>query len=504
MSIFNTFYSWFLRSRMDYIQQITEHPEETQEKVFNHLIEKARHTEWGIAHHYQSIETPVDLKNRVPVNNYDGLKPWIERMMTGEQNVLWPSDIRWFAKSSGTTSDKSKFIPISFESLEDCHINAAKDILSIYCERRPETNIFSGKGLVMGGSHQINSFNESTSYGDLSAVIMQNIPFWVHFIRTPQLDVALMSDWEEKLEKMARETMQEDVTNLSGVPTWTIILIKRILEISGKKYIDEIWPNLELYIHGGVSFTPYREQFSKLISRPIHYLETYNASEGFFGIQYRSDSPDLLLMPDYGIYYEFMPMTEYGKTDPKTYSLGEVSKGVIYAPVITTNSGLCRYIVGDTIRFTGLSPYTFVITGRTKHFINAFGEELMIDDAEKALTAACLAFDAEIRDYTAAPVYFSDTEKPTHEWIIEFAKYPSNFSGFAEMLDQELKNQNSDYEAKRYKDMAMQKPIVKSVPEGTFNLWLKKHGKLGGQHKIPRLSNDRKIIDELFEILEMN
>lgn len=501
MSIFNTFYSWFLRSRMDYIKHITEHPEETQEKVFDHLIEKARHTAWGTAHHYQSITSLSDLKQRVPVHNYDGLKPWIERMMAGEQNILWPSDIRWFAKSSGTTSDKSKFIPVSFESLEDCHINAARDILSIYCDRNPETKMFSGKGLVMGGSHQINSFNENTSYGDLSAVIMQNLPFWVHFIRTPQLDVALMSDWEEKLEKMARETMQEDVTNLSGVPTWTIILIKRILEISGKKYINEIWPNLELYIHGGVSFTPYREQFAKLISRPIHYLETYNASEGFFGIQYSAEAPDLLLMPDYGIFYEFMPMSEYGKEYPDTISLGSIELGVIYAPVITTNSGLCRYIVGDTIRFTSKQPYTFVITGRTKHFINAFGEELMIDDAEKALATACLEFDAEVRDYTAAPVYFSETEKPTHEWIIEFAKHPSSLEGFSNKLDEALMNSNSDYEAKRYKDMAMQKPLVKSVSEGTFSRWLKKQGKLGGQHKVPRLSNDRKIVDDILGMI---
>jgi hypothetical protein len=486
---------------MDYIQHITEHPEETQEKVFDHLINKARHTAWGLTHQYQSVNTIRDLQHRVPVQQYDVLKPWIERMMAGEQNILWPSDIRWFAKSSGTTSDKSKFIPVSFESLEDCHINAAKDILSIYCDQNPETNLFSGKGLVMGGSHQINSFNESTSYGDLSAVIMQNLPFWVHFIRTPQLDVALMSDWEEKLEKMARETMLEDVTNLSGVPTWTIILIKRILEISGKRYIDEVWPNLELYIHGGVSFTPYREQFSKLTSRPIHYLETYNASEGFFGIQYQQNAPDLLLMTDYGIFYEFMPMTEFGKENPKTLILGEVAVGILYAPVITTNSGLCRYLVGDVIKFTRTKPYTFVITGRTKHFINAFGEELMVDDTEKALSSACLTFDAEVRDYTAAPIYFSDTEKPTHQWLIEFSKHPSDFEGFCVMLDLELQKNNSDYEAKRYKNMAMQPPKIQSVPEGTFNRWLKNEGKLGGQHKVPRLSNDRSIVEAILTFI---
>lgn len=501
MAIFNTFYSWFLRSRIDYIQHVMDHPIDTQSRVFEELIRSAKNTEWGKLHQYSSIAHLRDLKERVPVNNYDQLKPWIERMMQGEQNILWPSDIRWFAKSSGTTSDKSKFIPVSFESLENCHIKAARDLLSIYCHNNPDSNMFSGKGLVMGGSHQINSFNENTSYGDLSAVLMQNLPFWVHFIRTPQLDVALLSDWEEKLEKMAIETMNEDVTNLSGVPTWTIILINRILEISGKKYIDEVWPNLELYIHGGVSFTPYRKRFKELFSKPIHLLETYNASEGFFGLQNDPNSQELLLMLDYGILYEFMPMTEYGKEYPKTLDLEEVCIDENYALVITTNSGLCRYLVGDTIKFTSLQPFKFLITGRTRHFINAFGEELMIENAEKALSAACLVTNAGIRDYTAAPVYFGDTQKPTHEWLIEFDQAPSDMKEFIRLLDLNLQEANSDYESKRYKDIAMQLPKVQAVGVGTFNKWLKTKGKLGGQHKVPRLCNDRMIIDEILGLL---
>lgn len=501
MAIFNTFYTWFLRSRVNYINHVIENPVDTQMRVFEDLIATAKNTEWGKKYQYNSIQNIEDLKERVPVHNYDGMKPWIERMMNGEQNILWPSDIRWFAKSSGTTSDKSKFIPVSFESLENCHIKAARDLLSIYCNNFPDTKIFSGKGLVMGGSHQINSFNENTSYGDLSAVLMQNLPFWVHFIRTPQLDIALLSDWEEKLEKMANETIVEDVTNISGVPTWTIILFNRVLEITGKKYIDEVWPNLELYVHGGVSFTPYRNQFKQFFRKPINYLETYNASEGFFGLQNDPNSEELLLMLDYGIYYEFMPMSEYGKDFPETKTLDQVILGEIYALVISTNSGLCRYIVGDTIKFTSLHPFKFLITGRTKHFINAFGEELMIENAEKALFETCLLTNANIKDYTAAPIYFDNHQKPTHEWLIEFNQEPSDIYKFTEILDLQLQKTNSDYEAKRHKDIAMQMPKVNIVKKGVFNEWLKTKGKLGGQHKIPRLSNDRVVIEEILELL---
>ncbi len=501
MAIFNTFYTWFLRSRVNYINHVIENPVDTQMRVFEDLIATAKNTEWGKKYQYNSIQNIEDLKERVPVHNYDGMKPWIERMMNGEQNILWPSDIRWFAKSSGTTSDKSKFIPVSFESLENCHIKAARDLLSIYCNNFPDTKIFSGKGLVMGGSHQINSFNENTSYGDLSAVLMQNLPFWVHFIRTPQLDIALLSDWEEKLEKMANETIVEDVTNISGVPTWTIILFNRVLEITGKKYIDEVWPNLELYVHGGVSFTPYRNQFKQFFRNPINYLETYNASEGFFGLQNDPNSEELLLMLDYGIYYEFMPMSEYGKDFPETKTLDQVVLGEIYALVISTNSGLCRYIVGDTVKFTSLQPFKFLITGRTKHFINAFGEELMIENAEKALFETCLLTNANIKDYTAAPIYFDNHQKPTHEWLIEFNQEPSDIYKFTEILDLQLQKTNSDYEAKRHKDIAMQMPKVNIVKKGVFNEWLKTKGKLGGQHKIPRLSNDRVVIEEILELL---
>jgi hypothetical protein len=497
MSLFNTFYSWYLRGRYEQVEWAMYHPYDVQHKIFEHLIETASTTEWGLKYDYKSIATTRDFRNRIPVQNYDQLKPWIDRMLKGEQNILWPSEIKWFAKSSGTTSDKSKFIPVSYESLEECHIKAARDTLSIYCHNRPDTKLFSGKGLVMGGSHQVNALNDDSFYGDLSAVLMQNLPFWVHFIRTPNLSVTLLSDWEEKIEKMARLTMNEDVTSISGVPTWTLILISRIFELTGKKDLKEIWPNLELYIHGGVSFTPYRERFAGLSKEGINCLETYNASEGFFGLQNESHKNDMLLMLDYGIYYEFIPMSEYGKEFPETKELSEVELGVNYAVVISTNSGLCRYLIGDTIAFTSKNPYKFKITGRTRHFINAFGEEMIIENAERALAEACSNTGATIRDYTAAPVYFSDEAKPTHQWLIEFEMNPSSMDKFTEILDNKLKELNSDYEAKRYKDIAMQMPQVQQLEQGTFNKWLKQKGKLGGQHKVPRLCNDRQIIEEV-------
>lgn len=502
VSLFNTFYSWYLRSRFDQIHQVLENPEETQQRTLSQLLQKMRYTAWGKHYELNSIQHIGQLKERIPVQNYEQIKPWIDRMMKGEQQVLWPGEIRWFAKSSGTTSDKSKFIPVSFESLEECHLRAARDILTVYCQSNPETRIFSGKGLVMGGSHQVNNMSPNIFYGDLSAVLMQNLPFWVHFIRTPDLSIALLSDWEEKIEKMARQTMQEDVTSISGVPTWTLVLIERLFELSGKKDLKDIWPNLELYIHGGVSFTPYRERFQQLFphSGGIHFLETYNASEGFFGVQMDPHSPHLSLMMDYGIYYEFMPMSEYGKEFPGTLTLSEVKTGENYALVITTNSGLCRYLVGDTIRFQTLKPYTFTISGRTKHFINAFGEEVIIENAEAALAQACLQTGAVIRDYTAAPIYFSEQRQPGHEWAIEFDKAPEQLSTFIQVLDLTLQKVNSDYEAKRFKDMAMQLPTVHAVKSGTFHEWLKRKGKLGGQHKVPRLCNDRHLMDELLPI----
>jgi hypothetical protein len=474
------------------------HPHEVQHDLFVHLIETAKDTEWGKKYSYKSIRSLADFKERVPVGNYESHTPYIERMLKGEQNLLWPSEIKWFAKSSGTTSSKSKFIPVSNESLEECHFQGGKDALLFYLNNKPDSKIFDGKGLVMGGSHQINKATADSYFGDLSAVMMQNLPFWAQYFRTPDLNIAIMDNWDEKIEKMVRATRNEDVTNISGVPTWTLVLIEKLFEVTGKKSLTDIWPNLELYIHGGVSFAPYRDRFKKLIpSTAVSYLETYNASEGFLGIQESLTNEQLLLMLDYGIYYEFMPMSEYGKEFPITYSLSEVKKDENYAVVISTNSGLWRYIIGDTIKFSELHPFRFKITGRTKHFINAFGEELVIENADYAISRACKKLNVSITDYTAAPIHFNDHQIGAHEWLIEFEDEPHSIDHFADELDTHLKSVNSDYEAKRYKDMAMAKPIIKILPKGTFQAWLKRAGKLGGQHKVPRLSNSRQYIDEI-------
>lgn len=480
-----------------------QNPEEVQRNKLLELIRTAENTEWGKKYGFKSIFREDEFKNRVPLNNYDSLKPFIERNMKGEQNVLWPSEIKWFAKSSGTTADKSKFIPVSFETMDECHFNAGRDVLTLYCNQKENTQLFDGKGLVIGGSHQVNRMNEEIFYGDLSAVIMQNLPFWVHFLRTPELSIALLDDWESKLEKMANATVNENVTNISGVPTWTLVLFNRLFEMTGKRNLTEIWPNLELYVHGGVSFTPYRNQFKQLISSPgMNYMETYNASEGFFGIQDDLSSEDMLLMLDYGLYYEFMPMSEYGKEHPVTYSLSQVVPFENYALIISNNSGLWRYLIGDTIQFTSVKPFRFKITGRTKHFINAFGEELIVENADRAVAEACRILNAQVSEYTAAPVFLDNQGKGGHEWLIEFEKEPANMELFREELDNALKSVNSDYEAKRQKDISLQKPVVRVMQKGSFHRWLKAKGKLGGQHKVPRLSNTRDYVDGILTMME--
>lgn len=502
MTFINSILSWVMKKRIHQIEFFMKYPHEVQEEWLHSLILTSKQTEWGKKYDYKSIDSLQEFKSRVPIQNYDSLKPYIERMLNGEQNVLWPSEIKWFAKSSGTTNDKSKFIPVSTESLEECHYKGGKDLLSIYCHNRPETKIFTGKCLVLGGSHQINPMNDETQYGDLSAVLIKNLPIWAEFHRTPELSIALMDNWEEKIEMMANSTIPVNVTNISGVPTWTIILAKRVLEITGKKDLLEVWPNLELYFHGAVSFTPYREQFNKLIpSKEMYYLETYNASEGFFGIQDQDHSSEMLLMLDYGIYYEFIPMEEIDNEFPKTLDLSEVELNKNYAMVISTNAGLWRYMIGDTVKFTSLTPHRIVITGRTKHFINAFGEELIIDNAEQALVIACAATDAIIKDYTAGPIYFGEEASGAHEWIIEFEKNPNSISAFNQKLDDTLKSLNSDYEAKRKGDIALKAPTIHVAPSNTFYNWMKNRGKLGGQHKVPRLSNNRQYLDEILTLL---
>lgn len=482
-----------------------ENPGETQMQVFERLINQARYTEWGTRYDYRSILTPDEFRQRVPVGNYETHKPFIDRMMKGEQNLLWPTDVTWFAKSSGTTSAKSKFIPVTFDSLEECHFQGGKDALMFYQLQKESSTIFKGKGLIMGGSHQINKFAEGESYyGDLSAVMMQNMPFWAQYFRTPDLSIAIMDNWDEKIEKMALATMNEDVTSISGVPTWTLVLIDKLFELTGRNNLAEIWPNLELYMHGGVSFVPYEQRFRGLIrDAGMNYLETYNASEGFLGIQDVLGRRDMLLMLDYGIFYEFMPMSEYGKEYPQTFTIEEVKENEPYALVISTNAGLWRYVIGDTVRFTSLKPYRFRITGRTKHFINAFGEELVIENADSALSEACRAFGVKVVDYTAAPLHFDSGEIGTHEWLIEFETIPRDMQAFSAELDRCLKQTNSDYEAKRYNDMAMTMPRVQAVARGTFHNWLKQNGKLGGQHKVPRLSNEREYIDQILKQLSV-
>jgi hypothetical protein len=489
-----------IKLRWSSIDNFLLNPESTQAMLFNSLIHNGQFTEFGKKYNFEHIHRIKEFKNQVPIHEYDSMKPYIHRMMEGTQNVLWNSPITWFAKSSGTTSDKSKFIPVSNEALEDGHYKSAKDVLALYYRNFPQSSIMSGKCLTLGGSHQVNQLNTDSYYGDLSAVMIQNMSYFTQLIRTPDISIALMQEWEAKIEKMAQSTILEDVTMIAGVPTWTIVLIKKIFEITGKNNLHDVWPNLELYMHGGVNFVPYAEQFKHLIpSDKMHYLETYNASEGFFASQDIIGRDGMLLFLNHGIFYEFMPTEEYGKENPITLQLPEVEMHKNYILVISTNAGLWRYIVGDTIQFTSLDPFRIKVSGRIKSFINAFGEELIVDNADYAIAKACKLCHAVVTDYTAAPVYFSENQNGCHEWAIEFEKAPSDLFLFTELLDQSLQEVNSDYEAKRYKDIALTKPIVRALPAQTFHTWLKNNGKLGGQHKIPRLSNHRVLLEEILE-----
>jgi hypothetical protein len=483
------------------IEQWVQNPIAAQREVLQDLVTHGQYSELGRKYRMNKLFSIRDFKKAIPIHEYNDLKPYIDRLMKGEQNLLWDSPVTWFAKSSGTTSDKSKFIPITEESLEDCHYQAAKDLLSLYYNFNNESDLLTGKGLVIGGSHQISSLNEEAHYGDLSAVLLQNTPIWSSWIRTPELSIALMDEWENKIEQLAQSTIQENVTSVTGVPTWTLVLFKRILEITGKLNMKDVWPNLELYVHGGVSFTPYKDQFKKILGDGIHYMETYNASEGFFAAQDNLNEDGMLLFLQHGIFFEFMPLEEYGKPDPQTIGLKDVELNKNYALVISTNGGLWRYLLGDTIIFTSLQPFRIKVSGRIKHFINAFGEEIIIDNADQAIAAACIKTNSIVNDYTAAPVYFSDNGNGAHEWLIEFEHKPSDIEEFTFELDNALKSVNSDYEAKRYKDIALRLPLVKALDKGVFKEWLRKKGKLGGQHKIPRLCNDRKYIDEIISML---
>ena len=499
----NTVFSWFIKKRLHQIDLFRKYPLEVQHEVFVKLIENGEDTIFGKHHGFDSIKNYEQFNQQVPIQEYDDLKPYVDRLMSGEQNLLWPNEIKWFAKSSGTTAAKSKYIPVSKEALEDCHYKGGKDLLSLFINANPESDVYNGKSFVVGGSSTINPLQKDSYSGDLSAIIINNLPFWVEWRRVPDKSVALMSDWEDKIEKMAQATAYEDVTNIVGVPSWTLVLLRRILEITGKDSISEVWPNLQLYMHGGVSFKPYRAQFDEIMQLPkLKYFESYNASEGFFAIQDENDSEDLLLMLDYGIFFEFIESSTYKTPNQKVCTLADVEIGKQYVLVISTNAGLWRYVTGDTITFTQTYPFKIKVSGRTKSFINVFGEELIVENADAALSAACEKHHIRVIDYTAAPVYMQNKESGAHQWLIEFEEAPKDMAAFTSTLDLEICKLNSDYEAKRTANLTLQELKVEAVPRGSFYAWLKSKGKLGGQNKVPRLCNDRVIVDEFIGFLK--
>ena len=488
--------------RQKVLDRYTTEAETLQRKVLARLIGKGRKTLWGWEHSFDKIDSYEDFAQLVPVNDYEDLKNYIDRMRHGEKDVLWPGQVRWYAKSSGTTNDKSKFIPVTQDALRDTHYQGGKDAVVWYLRNTPNSRLFDGKALILGGSHQPNFNLPHSLVGDLSAILIENINPLVNLIRVPKKATALLSDFEVKRDRIAREAISQRVTNLSGVPSWMLSVLTRVLEVSGKEHINEVWPDLEVFWHGGVAFTPYREQYRRIITNPdMHYMETYNASEGFFGLQDDPQDKAMSLMVDYGVFYEFIPMDELGTTDASHLPLWEVETGRNYAMIITTSSGLWRYMIGDMVRFTSTNPYKFVITGRTKSFINAFGEELIVDNAEQGLEIACRETGAEVREYTAAPVFMDEHGHCRHQWVIEFSKEPADLEQFATRLDLALQTLNSDYEAKRYKDITLQRLEIIVARPNLFNDWLRSQGKLGGQHKVPRLSNDRKIIEEIMRPL---
>lgn len=498
--IINSIISWFLKKRIHQIELFKKYPNDVQEELLLKLINTAKNTEYGIEKDFATIHKYTDFRNKLPIQQYETFEPLIERCRNGAQNLFWPTSIKWFAKSSGTTNAKSKFIPVSEDALEYCHLKAGKDMLCLYINNNPKTQLFTGKGLRLGGSSEVYQDNGS-HFGDLSAIITENLPFWADFSSAPSQQVALMAEWETKMEAIVNETINENITSLVGVPSWMLVLLNRVLEKTGKENILEVWPNLEVYFHGGVNFNPYREQYKKLIPKAdFNYYEIYNASEGFFAIQDKKGSKELLLMLDYGIFYEFIPMEHYTGENSTAIPLAEVEKGINYAILITTNGGLWRYLIGDTVKFTSTDPYRIKITGRTKHHINVFGEELIIENAEEALRIACEKTNASISEYTVGPIFMEGKEKGGHEWIIEFTKAPKVMAKFTEILDEALKTINSDYEAKRYSNMTLMLPKVHKAKKGLFYSWLKKKGKLGGQHKVPRLSNSRAFVEELLAI----
>jgi hypothetical protein len=496
----NRLAAWWFRSAMRRIRFFMEQPALVQTFQLHYLLHRAKDTEWGKRYGFKDIKHYDTFRERLPVLPYEQLYPFIERMMQGEPDVLWPGRMRWFAKSSGTTNDRSKYIPVPAESLRYCHFQGGKDLLTLYLENTPNTKIFSGKALSIGGSHHRFEGNPKIRVGDVSAVIMQNLPAWAQWFRAPSLPVALLSDWEEKIQAMIRELRKANITAIMGVPTWTVVLLEELLKQEGKQYVQEVWQNFEVFFHGAVAFAPYRPLFNR-IAPGLRFMEVYNASEGFFALQDDLSREDMLLMLDYGVFYEFIPLEELGKEQPKAYWIDEVEIGKNYAMVISTNGGLWRYLIGDTVQFTSLYPHRIKITGRTKQFINAFGEEVMVENAERAIAFACQCTGAAIVDYTVAPVYLDNNNKGAHEWLIEFATSPHDIEAFREALDRHLREINSDYDAKRQHNIALIAPLIRPLPEGTFQEWMKRRGKLGGQHKVPRLANHRRYVDDIYQML---
>ncbi|MDL1913746.1 MAG: GH3 auxin-responsive promoter family protein [Bergeyella sp.] len=498
-SIFNSVVNWFIKDRIDRIGNFLKEPIETQNSVLFSLLEKSKHTVYGRKHGFKDIDNLSDFQSQVPIVRYEDFEPYIERTRRGEPNVIWNGKIKQFAKSSGTTNAKSKYIPITEESLRDCHFRAGKDLISIYCNNHPKNQLFSNKNLRLGGSAELYE-NYNTKYGDLSAILIDNLPFWIEITTTPSKKTSLMTEWEAKIKAIVAQVKKENVGSISGVPSWMLILLKKILEESNKSTIAEIWSQLEVFFHGGISFKPYKEEYRKIIGKEINFYEIYNASEGFFAMQDRCRSDELLLMLDYGIFYEFIKLQDLDKEFPRAYTLGEVEPGENYAVVISSNGGLWRYLLGDTIYFTSIAPHRLKISGRTKHFINTFGEELMIDNVEKALEKACKATQAVVREYTGAPIFMSSSSQGGHEWLIEFSKKPKKIEDFNTIFDEELQKVNSDYEAKRYKDITLKKPVIHVGKDRVFYVWMSQRGKLGGQNKVPRLSNTREYIEPLLSL----
>ncbi|OUV54705.1 MAG: hypothetical protein CBC73_03990 [Flavobacteriales bacterium TMED113] len=498
-NIFNSITTWSLKKRITRINSFFKDPVNIQNNVLKKLIEKAKDTEWGKKHRFKSIKNYEEFKSIVPIVKYENITNYIQKMKEGKPDVLWPGNISFFAKSSGTTNDRSKYIPITNESLNHSHLRAGKDMLSIYINLFPDSKIFNGKSLMVGGSK---SLGKERNYivGDLSSILISNLPIWTTFMRTPSIETALMSDWEKKMEKIADEAIDQNISSMSGVPSWTMVLLRKVLQKTGKSKICEVWPNLELYMHGGISMQPYKKEFDEVIGKKINYLEIYNASEGFFGIQNYLDDSSLLLMLDYGIFYEFIPIVNNEQKVDKITSIEGVKLNVNYAMVISTNGGLWRYNIGDTIIFTSLKPYKIKISGRTKHFINAFGEELMVSNTDLAIQIACEKMKCKIKDYTAAPKFLKNSSG-CHEWIIDFEKIPENKELFTDLLDKEIRAINSDYDAKRYKDILLKKPIIHFCDNNFFYEWLKKNKKIGGQNKVPRLSNSRDKLEDLLKYL---